>query len=187
MAITNEAIGAGGAMPPATIVVWDRFVRFFHWALVTLFVLAYATGDEAERVHIAAGYAIAGLLALRIAWGIVGPRHARFGNFVRPPREVLAYLRDLCRFRARRYLGHNPAGAVMILALLLALSGTVATGIMMTTDAYWGAEWVEDLHEALANGTVALILVHVAGVLVASFLHRENLVRAMITGRKRAD
>jgi cytochrome b len=187
MAIANEAIEAGGVTPPATIPVWDRFVRFFHWSLVALFALAYATGDEVERVHIAAGYAIAVLLAMRLVWGIVGPPQARFSSFVRRPREVLAYLRDVCRFRARRYVGHNPAGAAMILALLLALTATVVTGVMMTTDAYWGAEWVEDLHEALANVTVALILLHVAGVLIASFQHRENLVTAMVTGRKRAD
>lgn len=187
MAVVNEWTLAGGATPPATVAVWDRFVRVFHWSLVLLFVLAYATGDEVESVHIAAGYAIAGLLALRLVWGFVGPPHARFRNFVRPPGEVLAYLRDACRFRARRHLGHNPAGAAMILALLLALAGTVATGIMMTTDAFWGAQWVEDSHEFLANATVALIFLHVAGVLFASFQHRENLVAAMITGRKRAD
>ncbi|WP_368681339.1 cytochrome b/b6 domain-containing protein, partial [Acinetobacter baumannii] len=84
--------------------VWDPFVRIFHWPLASLFVLAYATGDEIERVHVAAGYASAGLLAIRIVWGFVGPRHARFSNFVRPPREVLAYLRDVAMLRARRYL-----------------------------------------------------------------------------------
>ncbi len=186
MVIANSEMVAGGAKPPATIPVWDPFVRFFHWSVVGLFALAYATGDDVQHVHVAAGYAIAALLAVRLVWGLAGSRHARFGNFVRPPREVVAYLRDMCRFRARRYLGHNPAGAVMILALLLALTGTVVTGIMMTTDAYWGAEWVEDVHEALANSTVGLVLLHVAGVIFASFLHGENLVSAMVTGRKRA-
>jgi cytochrome b len=187
MSIANEWIGAGGATPPATVPVWDRFVRVFHWSLVLLFVLAYATGDEIERVHVAAGYAIAGLLVLRLVWGFVGPPHARFRSFIRPPREVLAYVRDVCRFRARRHLGHNPAGGAMILALLVGLAATVATGIMMTTDAFWGAQWVEDVHEFFANATVALIFLHVAGVLFASFQHRENLVAAMITGRKRPE
>jgi cytochrome b len=185
MAIVNDAIEADGVRPPATVKVWDLFVRVFHWALAALFVLAYATGDEVEKVHIAAGYAIAGLLALRIVWGLVGPHHARFSNFVRPPREVLAYLRDIALLRGKRYLGHNPAGGAMIVALLVTLAATSASGYMMTMDAYWGAKWVEEVHEALANTAVALIVLHVLGVLFASFEHRENLAKAMLSGRKR--
>jgi cytochrome b len=187
MTIVNEALGAGGRAPPATITVWDRFVRLFHWSLVGLFVVAYVTGDEIERVHIAAGYAIALLLALRIGWGFVGSRHARFSDFVRPPGEVLAYLREVVRMKPPRHIGHNPAGGLMIVALIAMLLATSATGFMMTTDAFWGAKWVEEVHEALANATVALVLLHVLGVAVSSFQHRENLVAAMITGRKRKD
>lgn len=185
MTIVNHTIEAGGVTPPATVKVWDPFVRVFHWSLVGLFVVAYATGDEIERVHIAAGYTIAALIAIRIVWGFVGPRHARFANFVRPPREVLGYMRDLAMLRAPRYVGHNPAGGAMIIALLMAVAATCATGIMMTSDAYWGAKWVEETHEVLANLTVGLIALHVLGVLIASFEHRENLVAAMFTGRKR--
>lgn len=185
MSTVNESIEAGGATPPATVKVWDPFVRVFHWSLATLFVVAYLTGDEIEKVHIAAGYTIAALVALRILWGFIGPAHARFGNFVRTPRETLAYLRDVALLRAPRYLGHNPAGAAMIIALLVSLTGTCITGYMMTTQAYWGAKAVEEIHEVLANLTVGLVIFHVLGVLFASFEHRENLVKAMITGRKR--
>jgi cytochrome b len=181
----SNTIEAGGVRPPATIKVWDLFVRTFHWSLVALFIIAYATGDEIERVHIAAGYAIAGLIVLRLAWGF-GPRHARFSTFVRTPREVFTYLRTAVILRSPRYLGHNPAGGAMILALLSMLIGTCVTGYMMTTDAYWGSKWLEQVHEVLANLTVMLIAFHVLGVLFASFEHRENLVEAMITGRKRA-
>jgi cytochrome b len=97
----------------------------------------------------------------------------------------MAYLRDVANLRARRYIGHNPAGGAMIIALLAALIGTVVTGFMMTTDAYWGAKWVEKVHEALAYGTLALAGLHVFGVAASSLLHRENLVKAMWTGRKR--
>jgi len=187
MSVVSDAIGAGGARPPATVKVWDPFVRLFHWSLVASFVVAYATGDEIEKVHVAAGYTIAGLVTVRILWGIVGPRHARFSNFVRPPREVLAYLRDVLLLRAPRFLGHNPAGAAMIVALLAALISTCVTGYMMTTDAYWGAKWVEEVHEFVANLTVGLVVAHILGVLVASFEHRENLVASMITGRKRRE
>ena len=187
MTSINHAIEAGGATPPATVKVWDPFVRVFHWLLAALFLLAYVTGDEVEKVHIAAGYAIAGLLVLRIVWGLAGPRHARFSNFVYSPRAVLTYLRDVALLRAPRYLGHNPAGGAMVVALIVMLIGTCITGYMMTTDAYWGAKGVEEVHEVLANLTVGLVVVHVLGVLVASFEHRENLVKAMITGRKRAN
>lgn len=198
MTIRSDAVGVGGIVPPATattdgqdvappmVRVWDSFVRLFHWSLAGLFVLAFATGDEVEWLHLAAGYAIAALVALRIVWGFVGPRHARFGDFVRPPREVLAYLRDAIRLQAPRHLGHNPAGGVMVVALLAMLAGISATGFMMTTDTFWGAQWVEDLHEGLVNATLVLIALHVAGVLFASFEHGENLIRAMVTGRKRA-
>ena len=171
-------------MPPATVKVWDPFVRVFHWSLATLFMVAYVSGDDIEQVHIAAGYAIAGLIAFRIIWGFIGPRYARFSNFVQSPRQVLSYLRDLAMFRAPRYLGHNPAGGAMIIALLVMLVGTSITGFMMTTDAFWGAKWVEEIHEAFANLTVALVVFHVLGVLLSSFGHRENLVKSMITGWK---
>jgi cytochrome b len=185
MSAINDTIDAGGVTPQETVKVWDPLVRVFHWSLATLFLVAYITGDEIETVHIAAGYTIGGLVALRIVWGLIGPAHARFSNFVRPPREVLAYMRDVALLRAPRYLGHNPAGGAMIVALLLMLIGTAATGYMLTTDAFWGAKWAEEVHEVFANLTVGLVVVHVLGVLIASFEHKENLVKAMFTGRKR--
>jgi cytochrome b len=187
MTSVNDATEAGGATPPASVKVWDPFVRVFHWSLAGLFFLAYATGDESENVHIAAGYAIAGLLALRIVWGFVGSRHARFNDFVRSPGTVLAYLRDVMLLRAPRYVGHNPAGGAMVVALIAMLSGTCITGYMMTTAAYWGSQVLEEVHEAFANLSIGLVAFHVLGVLVASVEHRENLVRAMVTGRKRAN
>ena len=182
--VTN-AIEAGGVRPPATVKVWDPFVRLFHWLLVVLFAAAYLTGDESDRLHIAIGYAVAGLIALRIIWGFAGSSHARFSDFVRGPREVFSYLRDVVFLRARRYLGHNPAGGAMILALLVMLIGTSISGYLLTTDAFWGSKRAEEIHEVLANLTVGLIALHMLGVLAASFEHRENLVKAMITGRKR--
>ena len=197
MTLRNNALEAGGTMPPALSVdarnstaslvrVWDAFVRIFHWSLVSLFILAFATGDETEWLHLAAGYAIAVLILLRIIWGFVGPQHARFSDFVRTPREVIGYVRSAIRLRAPRYLGHNPAGGTMIIALLAMLIGISATGFMMTTDAFWGAQWVEDLHEWLVYATFGLIALHVVGVVFSSIEHGENLVKAMITGRKRA-
>jgi cytochrome b len=183
MSARTDAVEAGGVMPPATatkpsastgptVRVWDLFVRIFHWSLVALFIVAFVTGDNIERVHIAVGYTIAGLIAARTVWGFIGSRHARFSDFVRPPAETLHYMRQAVRGRAPRYIGHNPAGGLMTLALLGMIIAISGTGFMMTTDAFWGAEWVEDVHEGLVYATLGLIALHVAGVVVTSIEHR---------------
>jgi cytochrome b len=156
---------------------------FDNWNTGAAWVYTRSNGVWTQQGNKLVG---SGAVVLRVVWGVFGPRHARFSTFVRTPREVYAYLRDAALLKAPRFLGHNPAGGAMILALLAMLIGTCVTGYMMTTDAYWGAKWLEHIHEVLANLTVALIVLHVLGVLLASFEHRENLVKAMITGRKRA-
>ena len=152
---------------------------------MTLFAIAFLSGDEIEWLHLVAGYSIAVLVFLRVIWGFAGPRHARFADFIKGPRAVAAFLKQSLRLEAPRSLGHNPAGGLMILALLVTLAGLSVTGFMMTTDAYWGSKLVEEVHELLANGMLVLIALHVLGVIVASFEHGENLVKSMITGRKR--
>lgn len=162
------------------IVVWDPFVRVFHWSLVSAYAVAWASAEEWASLHERAGYFIAVLIGLRVVWGIVGTRHARFGDFLAGPGRTLDYLRSLRRGHAQRFLGHNPAGGWMIIALLLTLAVTVASGVAMQGA---GERW-EDLHEGAANLTLLLVIVHVSGVLVSSVLHHENLLRAMVTGRK---
>lgn len=169
------------------ITVWDRFVRVFHWATVALFVLAFATADDFETPHQLAGYAILTLVSARIVWGFAGRGEARFSAFVRPPGAILAYLGAVARRRAPRHLGHNPAGGAMVLALLAALLVVTLTGVAQTLDAFADIRWIEKLHEAAAKGMLALIALHLAGVLATSLDHDENLVAAMITGRKRRD
>jgi len=171
---------------PDSVKVWDPLVRLFHWSLVASFAVAWITGDEWKALHIWAGYAAAALIAFRVVWGLFGSRYARFTQFVRSPGTVAAYLKDLLAGREARYLGHNPAGGAMILALILSLSALCLTGWMYTTDAFWGEEWVEEAHGALANLLLVLVGLHLAGVALASLKHKENLVRAMVTGRKRA-
>lgn len=166
--------------------VWDVVVRLFHWSLVLSFVVAWLTRHGSEDIHHLAGYAAAALVLLRVVWGVVGSHYARFAQFTRPPRTVLRYLADIATGREARYIGHNPAGGAMILVLLAAMLGTAATGWMMTTDQFWGVDWVSELHERLADGLLVLVLLHIGGVLLASLRHGENLVRAMLTGRKRA-
>jgi len=169
-----------------TVRVWDPLVRVFHWSLVASFALAWISADEWDDLHIWAGYAAAALIAFRVVWGLVGSRYARFSQFVRAPRAVAAYLKDLLTGREARYLGHNPAGGAMILLLIFSLTALCLTGWMYTLDAFWGEEWVEEVHEALANLLLVLVGLHLAGVALASLKHHENLVRAMVTGRKRA-
>ena len=177
---------AGGAAPPATVKVWDPFVRLFHWSLVALVLVALLTGDEQGAIHVAAGYAIAALVAARLLWGLVGSRYARFSNFLKSPGETLRYGAQALAAKSPRYLGHNPLGAAMIVALLTMLAVVCGGGYLLTTDAYWGDETFKALHEAAAYLLLAMVGLHVAGVLWTSLEHRENLVRAMITGRKAA-
>jgi cytochrome b len=193
----SEGTQPGGAMPPEglmhaveetaaeeTVRVWDPLVRIFHWSLVVLFTAAWLTGDEIDWLHEWLGYSIVGLIAIRVVWGFVGTRHARFSDFVRGPAKVVSHLAEMTRFRAKRYLGHNPAGGAMFIALLAMLATTTGTGILMTA-VYPKVHWLEEVHEVAANLTLILVGLHIAGVALASFEHRENLVKAMITGRKR--
>lgn len=183
------------------IVVWDPLVRVFHWSLVASFTVAYLSGEgEVLSLHVWSGYIIGGLILFRLLWGLVGPRHARFADFVFTPATILAYGRDLLRGQAQRYLGHNPLGGAMAIALLAMLALATLTGLilygateaagplagLMRGTSHGAGEALKEVHEFFSNFTVLLIALHIGGVLVSSLLHRENLMRAMITGRKRA-
>ncbi len=181
----NKIMEAGRVTRPVFIKVWDQFVRVFHWLLVAVYAAAWITADEWDRAHEIAGYAIVVLVGLRIIWGLVGSRHARFSEFIYKPAVVIGYFKDVVLMRAKRFVGHNPAGGIMVLAMLLSLVAVSATGIMMTVDSLWGKEWIEDLHEVTANLTLGLVFLHIAGVIIASVQHRENLIRSMFTGLKR--
>lgn len=166
------------------ILVWDAPVRVFHWLMVLCFAGAWLT-SESERwqlVHITLGYTMAGLIAFRVLWGLLGTRYARFAQFVRGPRAVADYLQSLRALQPQHHTGHNPAGALAIVLILLAGSALTASGWANYNE--WGGNWVEEFHEVLGNGMLLLVAVHVAGVVVSSRLHRENLARAMVTGRK---
>lgn len=198
-----------------TVRVWDPLVRIFHWSLVVLFAVAYLTGDDESMVHIYAGYGISGLVVFRLVWGVIGTRYARFSDFVYGPRKVIEYTRSMLSGKPLHYLGHNPLGGWMVILLLASLALTCWSGLeayaaegkgplasanvslipvaMAHGDEeeraggkHEGDEFWEEIHEFFANLTLGLVIVHIAGVFVASRLHRENLARAMITGRKEA-
>ncbi|SAL63323.1 cytochrome B561 [Caballeronia terrestris] len=166
------------------ILVWDAPVRVFHWLMVVSFVIAYATGDS-ERwrlVHVTFGYTMTGLVAFRIVWGILGTRYSRFSSFVRSPTAVCTYLSGVIRGRHERIVGHNPAGGIAIVALLILAIAVSATGWSAYNNAT--PDSMEDLHGIAANLMLAVVVIHVLGVILGSFLHRENLVLSMITGNK---
>jgi len=168
---------------PASVKVWDPLIRVFHWIFAAAVIVALMS-DEARSLHKTAGYLAAGLVLLRLVWGFVGSTHARFADFVRSPGAVLAYLRDVVRLHPRRYLGHNPAGGAMILALLGLVLVASLSGWMTETDRFFGVFWVEAVHAGSANLLLGLVVLHMVGVVLSSLLHGESLIRAMITGRK---
>ena len=168
------------------VVVWDPLVRLFHWSVVAGCLLNLAVFTDGKGAHRWIGYGVALALAIRVLWGLVGTRHARFADFVPRPAALVTYLKALAHGQEPRFLGHNPAGAVMMLALMALLAAVSLTGWMLTLDVYFGNEALEDLHEALANSILVFAGLHVAAALFESWKHGENLVWSMITGRKRA-
>lgn len=190
------------------IKVWDPFIRVFHWTVVVCFLIAYITEDDVMWLHELAGYIILALVAARVIWGLIGSRYARFSDFIYKPETVKQYFKDSLRFQSKRYIGHNPLGGVMVILLLVMLvltswSGIEAEGVEDSDVEAFNIELVksavadddednsgdngiwEEIHEFLANTTLLLIFLHVAGVIFSSIAHGENLVRSMITGKKR--
>lgn len=169
----------------ATERVWDPFVRFFHWSLVALVVLNEWVLDDGDAPHQWAGYAAAALVLLRVLWGFIGPRHARFTDFWPTPARLRAHLRAWRREgRAPATTGHNPLGALMMLALMLLVLLLALTGWLQGTDRFWGDEAVQDLHESLADGLIVLAGLHAAAAILMGRLERTRLVKAMFTGVK---
>ncbi len=183
-----------------TVKVWDPFVRIFHWGLVVSFVVAYVTEEELLSIHTLAGYVLLGLLSLRLVWGFIGTRHARFSDFTYSLSSIRTFLTDTLYLRAKRYIGHNPAAGAMIFLLIVSLLLTSITGLAIyaaaehagplagwfTNSSEFTKDALEETHEFFANFTLFLVFIHIAGVIVESFIHRENLAKSMVTGYKRA-
>lgn len=165
--------------------VWDWPVRVLHWILVLMTVSAWLSTFWFGGLHQPAGYVALAAVAVRALWGCIGGRYARFTQFLRPPAAIVAHTRLLLQRREPRYIGHNPLGGWMILALLASIAGLALTGWLYTTDRFWGNESIEEMHQLLAWALLGLVTLHVAGVALTSLRQRENLVSSMITGRKR--
>lgn len=167
------------------ILVWDWPVRLGHWLLVGAFALAWLTSESEELrlVHAFAGGTVVGVVLFRLVWGVLGTHHARFASFLRGPGAVLGYLHGLLRRAAPHATGHNAAGGWAVVGLLALGLLAGASGWLIYEDI--GGEWLGELHEGLAATMLTIAALHVAGVAASSLAHRENLVRAMITGWKR--
>ncbi len=174
-------------------------MRFFHWGLVASFAGLYVTGHTGmQNTHMLLGYLLTLLIMARLLWGFVGSKHARFSDFLYRPKQVFRYLISSLQGRAQHYLGHNPAGAMMVFALLIALLSLTASGLVLeATIEFEGPLLIvlhdlqdnsvytwEALHHFMSNAMLGLIALHLLGVISASIQHHENLLRAMITGYK---
>ena len=169
-----------------SVKVWDWPVRVFHWTLAASVIGAYVTGEseDFERLHHTLGWVAAGLIAFRVVWGLVGTRYARFSEFVRGPAQVWSYIKSLRSHAPQHFVGHNPVGAMAVILLMGLTALSVYTGWLALADN--AAEWLEEAHEIAANTLITVVLVHVIGVLWSSRTHGENLLKAMLTGRKTA-
>ena len=166
------------------IKVWDPVVRVFHWGTAGAFIINYWFIDDGY-IHEWLGYGVACLLLIRLVWGMVGSRHARFTDFFPTPARLTHYVKNLLKGKHEQTLGHNPMGGLMILVPMSLLAGICLTGWFMTLDMFWAVPWPEEVHELLANLTQALVFVHVAVVLMMDVFFKEGLIRAMITGKKK--
>ena len=167
-----------------SVYVWDRFIRIFHWSLVSCVLLDYFVINDGEFLHQWLGYAACVLVLARIVWGFVGSKYARFSDFFPTPNRILKHLRHIVYGEQDMHVGHNPLGAMMIFALITLVLALGVTGFMQSLDAYWGVEWLMDLHNTLANILIALAAMHVVAAIAMSFIERTNLIKAMITGVK---
>ncbi len=182
----HDAAADGPTHPDASdaVLVWDRPLRVYHWALALFVMIAWLTPNTYDSLHRFAGYTVIGLLLFRLAWRFVGTRHSRFRLLGLRLRAAPSFLWNLRRGKTGRYLGLNPAGAAMLVALLLLLAISTITGWMQVTVRFFGVWWVEDTHAYSSDAAMILVAAHVLGVLAMCLLQGENLVRAMFTGRK---
>jgi cytochrome b len=164
--------------------VWDLFVRVFHWGLVSAVALNYFVLEDSKTLHEWVGYFAVVLVLARIVWGFIGSPHARFSDFFPTPSRVWRHVRELAAGQADMHWGHNPVGALMMLALIGLVLALGVTGWMQGLDAFWGDERLQDIHEMLANALIAMAGLHALAAIVMGRLERTRLIRAMFTGVK---
>jgi cytochrome b len=164
--------------------VWDRFVRVFHWSLVACVLLNGFVVDDGEDLHQWLGYVASALVVARIVWGFIGSRHARFADFFPTPGRLAQHLRGMRLGQPPAHAGHNPLGALMMLVLMALVLTLGVTGWMQSLDAFWGEEWLQDLHERAGDLLLISAGLHAAAAIVMGRIERTRLVKAMFTGVK---
>lgn len=169
------------------VLVWDSFIRLFHWSFAGLFLLDFWLLEDGDPPHMWVGYAIGLLLFLRLLWGFVGPHNARFNSFWPTLSRIKQHLSDVRQRRFDPKEGHNPVGGLMVLFLLFMVLLTVFSGWMLTWDRYWGEEWVEEFHELSANITMLAVVIHVSAVIIMQKTLGVSLVGAMLTGKRKVN
>ncbi len=171
-------------MSTTTVKVWDLWVRLTHWTVaVGVLINLFELTEEGSTWHEYVGYAVVAIVVSRLIWGFIGTKYARFSDFFPTPNRIKNHLTSISG-NGKKHLGHNPFGALMMFALWGVIIGLGVTGYMMGMDAYWGEEWLQELHELLANSLYVLIPVHVLSAIGMGFIEKQNLVKAMITGKK---
>jgi len=180
------------------IKVWDPLVRLFHWSLVIACITAYITQEENYDLHLQSGYLLIGLICFRIAWGFIGSPHARFSDFIYSPTTLINYLKASRSHQAKRYLGHNPAGGVMVVLMIIVLLVITLSGVALDaaenragplsgTQLFLYTDIINVIHNLSTHIATAMVVLHILGVIFSGKAHNENLVLAMITGRKRGE
>ena len=181
--VTNAVSGAASS----SITVWSPWLRLLHWTLALSMFVSFFTHESAGTLHEGSGYVALGAALLRTVLGFAGAGVWRFSSFLTGPAATLTYAKAVLRKHEGRYLGHNPLGSWMVLLLLADALGCGLTGWLYTTDRFWGVAWMGNLHDMLGHLLIPLFVMHLAGVIFTSLRHRENLVTAMLHGKKFVD
>jgi cytochrome b len=177
----------GSTKRDLTILVWNRFVRLSHWIVIIAVAVALFTHGGLLSAHRIAGYLVLALTVARIIHGFGAHRYARFANFVPGPTRLVRYLQAMTRGTERRYIGLNPAGGAMVVVLLVLLLLISLTGVVIDTPGWRDHRPLQMIHSVASDVLMLLIGVHLLGVLYASYRHRENLIAAMFSGKKRGN
>jgi cytochrome b len=166
------------------VLVWDFPIRVFHWLLVISFAGAWLTSEsEAQQlIHYAFGYSACAIILLRIVWGLVGTRYARFAEFVKGPAETGQHIKSLLVGKQSPGLGHNPVGALVMISLIILILLIDLTGYWIVKGVL--GELMSGAHEAISNLAMGFVLIHIAAAIIMSLLQKENLVKSMFTGKK---
>lgn len=182
--MTSVAQRTSGRSSAREVAVWDPLVRLIHWSLALTILLNGTFIEEESRTHEWIGYIALGLVGLRLAWALIGPKHARFSAFPPSPARALHHLQAMLAGDRAIHLSHNPLGALMVYNIWASVLAIGVTGYMMTTITYFGVDWVEEAHEMIFGWLIFSVALHIAGVAFDTWRSGVNLLRAMINGRK---